>query len=113
MKTLRRTLSPKLDPYPVARYRPELVLKGTRAETFEGEPSGVPTCFIGKGMIAVVEITDTASVIIEGRSHPSLGWIEAARFTASEERVIPSQTELRAIVQHNTGAVAVTLRTPS
>lgn len=95
-----------------APYVPALVPAGTREATFTGPVSGTPACFIGKGMIAVVEITKEATVIIEGRPHPTLTWIEAARFTASEARVIPSLTELRATVIDNTGDVAVTLRTP-
>lgn len=57
-----------------------------------------------------VEITNRATVLIEGRPNPTLGWITAAVFTASEHRTIPSLTELRATVSGNTGSVSVTQR---
>lgn len=112
MKTIRRYKS--LKPVPpeerTARYVPSLVPAGTTSTTFTGPVSGTPDCFVGKALPVEVVITDSATVLIEGRPNPTLGWITAGVFTATANTTIPAMTELRATVSKNTGAVSVIQR---
>lgn len=102
-------MSPELDRYPIARFTPDLVPQGTTYASFTGPISGIPRGLVspGEGLPVNVTISDKAVVIIEGRSHPSLHWIEVGTFVSSETRHIGALNELRATVHHNTGKVDV------
>jgi len=102
-------MSPELDPYPKAKFTPDLIPQGTTEATFTGPISGIPRGLVtpGEGLPVTVTISDGAVVIIEGRSHPSLHWIEVGTFVYSETRHIGTLNELRASVHHNTGKVGV------
>jgi hypothetical protein len=102
-------MSPELDPYRTAKFTPDLVPQGTAEASFTGPISGIPRGLVtpGQGIPVTVSISDGAVVIIEGRSHPSLHWIEVAAFAFSETRHIGALNELRATVRHNTGKVGV------
>jgi len=101
-------MSPKLDPYPTAKFTPDLLPMGTTEGTFTGPVSGIPRGFLSphESIAVAVQITEGALVIIEGRAHPSLHWIEVARFETSETRHIGALNELRASAQRNTGMVS-------
>ncbi len=103
------TMSPELDRWPTARFTPDLVPQGTTEATFTGPISGIPRGLVtpGQGVPVTVTISDGAVVIIEGRSHPSLHWIEVGTFVYSETRHIGALNELRVTVHHNTGKVGV------
>lgn len=107
-RVLSSQMSPKLDPYPTAKFTPDLIPAGTLEATYTGPISGIPRGIVipGQGLPVAVTITGEAMVLIEGRSHPSLHWIEVARFAATETRHIGALTELRASIQHNTGTVS-------
>lgn len=94
----------------IAPYIPALVPKGIRAPDFIGPISGTPRCFVGKGMSIEVLISDSASILIEGRGNQTLHWIEVATLTTQGQHTIPAMTEMRATVKRNTGAVHVIQR---
>jgi hypothetical protein len=105
---------PPAKPTPIedrrAPYIPALIPKGIHAATFVGPISGTPRCFVGKGMPLEVMISDTASILIEGRGNQTLHWIEVATLTNQGQHIIPAMTEMRATVRRNTGAVHVIQR---
>ena len=82
-----------------------LVPEGTRSPDFIGPISGTPRCFVGKGMLIEVLISDSASILIEGRGNQTLHWIDVATLTTQGQHIIPAMSEMRATVRRNTGAV--------
>lgn len=93
-----------------APFIPALVPKGILAPDFIGPISGTPRCFVGKGMPIEVLISDSASILIEGRGNQTLHWIEVATLTIQGTHTIPAMSEMRATVRRNTGAVHVIQR---
>ena len=113
-RVLSSQMAPKLDPYPTAKFTPDLIPAGTSEANLTGPISGIPKGIMSHKIIAVeVIITAGATVYIEGRSHPSLHWIEVARYAATETRHIPALNELRASVRNNTGTVSARVIMPT
>ena len=112
MKSVRTWGPVKLAPegHRVAPFVPQLIPEGTRDRNLWGSPSGIWPNLRGKGITALVEVSGTALIQIMGRHHPTNHWIEVARFTATETRLVGAMTELCAVVSGNTGTVAVRLR---
>ena len=111
-RVVKRYSSPKLAAKEdkKARYIASLVAAETRLRNLIGPISGTPLCFVGKAMPLDVQISDKATIHIEGRGNQTLHWITVATFTASGNYTIPALTELRATVWGNTGTVKVTQR---
>lgn len=94
----------------IAPYIPALIPRGIRASDFVGPISGTPRSVVGKGLPVDVMISDSASILIEGRGNQTLHWIEVATITSEGRHIIPAMSEMRATVRRNTGAVHVLQR---
>lgn len=109
---IRRHPPPKPTPKEerFAPFIPALVPEGIRAPDFIGPISGTPRCFVGKGMPIEVLISDSASILIEGRGNQTPHWIEVVTLTTQGQHIIPAMGEMRATVQRNTGTVHLVQR---